>query len=97
MRKLGVLVAFALGVTAGVIAACHNELPDPGSPLRREVPPQGPRPGPLVPTPIVTRDGGVTPLMQTFQPAAAQDATPDSMALPANPDAGMIRDAATPL
>jgi len=74
MRKFCLRLALALGAIGGIVAACRNELPDPELPLRREVPPQGPRPGPLVPAPLVTRDGGVTPIIQTFQPASSPDA-----------------------
>lgn len=57
-------IVLIAGATAGVVAACYNDVPAPSAPLppTREVPPQGPQPGPLVPPPAITADGGITPI-----------------------------------
>jgi len=89
MRKLCIWLAFVLAAAVGSFAACRDELPVPNSPLRRELPPQGPKPGPLVPTPTPVRiDGSVLPIetRAVFQ-ASATDAAVDALTLPKNPDA----------
>jgi hypothetical protein len=58
-------------LAAGVIAACHNEMPGPTTPLAPEVGPQGPRPGPITPTPArIDTDSGV-PLPSSPEPSAS--------------------------
>lgn len=104
MRELCIWLGLALAATGGVVAACHSEVPGQGLPLpNREMPPQGDKPRPLLPpVPKVTVDGGIVPtgsITQTrvqFAPAAA-DAAVDAVELPPNPDAAVVRDAATPL
>ena len=56
-------VALIAAAATGVVAACYNDVPGPAAPLppTREVSPQGPRPGPIVPAPVVMADGGITP------------------------------------
>jgi hypothetical protein len=56
----------ALLATAGVITACHDNIPGPTYPIAPEVGPQAPRPGRIEPSSLrVERDAGVpmpTPL-----------------------------------
>lgn len=54
-------LALSAGLVAAIAAACHGEVPGPSGPLppTREVPPQGPRPGPLDPVPIETADAAI--------------------------------------
>ena len=106
MWKLCLWLTVAIAATAGVVAACHNEVPGQGLPLpNREMPPQGdkPRPLPLTPRPKVLLDGGILPTSTVTQtqvriaPAAPADAAVDALDLPPNPDGSIVRDAATPL
>jgi len=103
MRELCIWLGLALAATGGVVAACHSEVPGQGLPLpNREMPPQSDRPMPLTPKPKLLADGGILPtstITQTrvqFAPAGA-DAAVDAVELPPNPDASVVRDAATPL
>jgi len=57
------VIVLVAGATAGIVAACYNDVPGPSTPLppTREAPPQGPAPGPLEPTPVIAVDGGILP------------------------------------
>lgn len=84
MRKLSSWAprfALSAGATAGIVAACYNEVPGPSGPLplpTREVSPQGPRPGPITPTPITPAPTPITPAPTPSppMPSAPPDAGP---------------------
>ena len=106
MRKLASLatrIALIGAATAGVVAACYNEVPGPSGPLppTREVSPQGPRPKPLMPAPTVGLDAGVEPMtkepletsrvieVQVKVAPQAQNPTPPTTPQPSPVDAGV--------
>lgn len=80
MRKLSswaARIALSAGATAGIVAACYNDVPHPGTPLPpREVPPQGPRPGSILPTPIPAADGGAGSVDPVLEASAQLGAVP---------------------
>lgn len=96
MRKLScwaARIALSAGATAGIVAACYNDVPDPVTPLPpREVPPQGPRPGPIQPLPLPTADAGpgsADPVLEAHALVRAQDHELDEDAgVDANADGG---------
>ena len=66
-------IALAAAATAGIAAACYDEVPGPSGPLppTREVPAQGPRPGPISPPPMTVFDGGVPVPVPSPGPSSA--------------------------
>ncbi len=79
LRSWATRFALSAGATAGIVAACYNDVPGPSGPLplppTREAPPMGPRPGPITPTPITPAP---TPITPTPTPSAPLDAGPAS-------------------
>lgn len=75
-------LALSAGATAGIVAACYNEVPGPSGPLplppTREAPPMGPRPGPITPTPITPAPTPITPTPAPSPPMPPLDAGPAS-------------------
>jgi hypothetical protein len=83
MRELCIWVGLAVATTAGIVAACHNEVPGPQLPMpHRELPPQGDKPMRVMPKPVITIDGGVQPTTviktQPIFAASAFDAAVDA-------------------
>ena len=79
-------VACALALS-GAVVACYNDVPGPLGPLpspRREAPPMGPTPGPILPPARLTEEPDAGVPVPSLQPA--------SYAVPAAapPDAGVI-------
>ena len=72
-------LALSAGATAGIVAACYNDVPGPSGPMplppTREVPPQGPRPGPITPTPITPAPTPITPTPSAPTPLDAGPAS----------------------
>jgi hypothetical protein len=106
MRKLASLatrIALIAGATGGIVVACYNDVPGPSGPLppTREVSPQGPRPGPIMPAPAVPLDAGIAPLTDEptssrvielhvkLAPQPQQNPTPPTTPQPSPVDAGV--------
>jgi hypothetical protein len=104
MRTLASLaprIALIAAASGGVVAACYNDVPGPSGPLppTREVSPQGPRPGPIMPAPVVTFDAGIAPMhepttsrvieTQVKLAPQAQNPTPPTTPQPSPVDAGV--------
>ncbi len=73
VRHWAARLALSAGLVATIVAACHGEVPGPSGPLppTREVPPQGPRPGPLAPAPIETVDAAIPVPVPSPGPSSA--------------------------